>query len=267
MGDYVKFEKRGAVAILTLSRPEKLNAIGEAEDCNDLIDALAALECDPEINAAVLTGAGRAFSAGGNLQGMKDRNGIGPLEHPASTRTNYRSAIQKIPRAFRAIEVPLIAAVNGHAIGVGNDIACMCDIRVSSATAKFATSFIKMGLIPGDGGAWLLQRIVGYSKAAEMILSGEMLNAREALACGLVSKVVEPDQLMPAALDLAGRIAANPARSVRMAKRLLLMGQDNNLDTILEMSAAMQAIAHETADHAEALDAFLNKRQPQFTGL
>lgn len=266
MGDYVQFEQRGHVALLTLNHPDKLNAIGEAQDCFDLIDAIERIGADPQISAAVLTGSGRAFSAGGNLQGMKDRNGIGPLDHPTATRTNYRAAIQRVPRAFRALEVPIIAAVNGHAIGVGNDIACLCDIRIASASAKFAASFIKMGLIPGDGGAWLLQRVVGYSKAAEMILTGDVLTADEALACGLVSKVVEPDVLLDTALAMADRIAANPARALRMAKRLLLTAQDANLDTVLEMSAAMQSIAHETADHAEAVDAFLEKRPPAFTG-
>jgi 2-(1,2-epoxy-1,2-dihydrophenyl)acetyl-CoA isomerase len=266
MGDYVRLEKREKIAILTLNRPDKLNAIGEREDCRDLIAALGEIADDRSISAAILTGEGRAFSAGGNLQGMKDRNGIGPLEHPASTRTNYRSGIQGIPRAFRALEVPIIAAVNGHAIGVGCDIACLCDIRIASDKAKFAASFIKMGLVPGDGGAWLLQRVVGFSKAAELLLTGDPITADEALACGLVSRVVPGDTLMDEALALAGRVAANPARSLRMAKRLLLAAQTSDLDTILEMSAAMQAIAHETADHAEAVDAFLEKRSPTFTG-
>lgn len=266
MGQYVKLEQHGAIAILTLNRPEKLNAIGEVEDCFDLIDALQQIGENRGISAAILTGEGRGFSAGGNLQGMKDRNGIGPLEHPDSTRKNYRRAIQQVPRAFRALEVPIIAAINGHAIGVGNDLACLCDIRIASTKAKFAASFIKMGLIPGDGGAWLLQRVVGYSKAAEMILTGDVLTADEALACGLVSRVVGPEELMNTAMEMAERIAANPARSLRMAKRLLLTAQDANLDTVLEMSAAMQAIAHETADHAEAVDAFLEKRDPKFTG-
>lgn len=266
MGDFVKFEKQGKIAVITLNRPDKLNAIGEPQDCFDLIHALEQLSAIREISVAILTGSGRAFSAGGNLQGMKDRNGIGPLEHPASTRINYRSAIQKVPRAFRDVEVPIIAAVNGHAIGVGNDLACLCDIRIASTKARFAASFIKMGLIPGDGGAWLLQRTVGFSKAAEMIYTGDILSAEQALACGLVSQVVEPDRLMNQALELAGRIAANPARSLRMAKRLLLTAQDSNLDAALEMAATMQAIAHETADHAEAVDAFLEKREAKFTG-
>lgn len=266
MGNFVTIDRLEKIAILTLNRPDKLNAIGEAQDCHDIVDALAEIAADRSVSAAILTGAGRAFSAGGNLQGMKDRNGIGPLEHPASTRTNYRAAVQKIPRAFRDLEVPIIAAINGHAIGLGNDLACLCDIRIASNQAKFAASFIKMGLIPGDGGAWILPRVVGFSKAAEMILTGDVLNAEQALACGLVSQLEDPDDLMDSALALAGRMVANPARSLRMAKRLLVTAQDANLDVVLEMSAAMQAIAHETADHAEALDAFLEKRPPNFTG-
>jgi 2-(1,2-epoxy-1,2-dihydrophenyl)acetyl-CoA isomerase len=266
MGEYVRLEKRGNIAILTLSRPDKLNAIGAHEDCRDLIAAIGAIGEDRDISAAILTGEGRAFSAGGNLQGMKNRNGIGPLEHPASTRTNYRSGIQGIPRAFRSLEVPIIAAVNGHAIGVGCDLACLCDVRIAADTAKFAASFIKMGLVPGDGGAWLLQRVVGYSKAAEMLLTGEAITAEQALAFGLVSRVVPGDTLMDEALALAGLMAANPARTLRMTKRLMVTAQTADLDTILEMSAAMQAIAHETSDHLEAVDAFLEKRSPTFTG-
>ena len=259
-------EKRDRVAILTLNRPDKLNAIAEHEDCQDLIEALGEVAADASISVAILTGAGRAFSAGGNLQAMKDRNGIGPLEHPTSTRTNYRRGIQGIPRAFRAIEVPIIAAVNGHAIGVGCDLACLCDIRIAADNAKFAASFIKMGLVPVDGGAWLLQRVVGYSRAAEMLFTGDVVTAEESRAFGLVSHVVPQEALMESALALAARIAAKPARSLRMSKRLMLTAQNTDLDTILEMSAAMQALAHETDDHAEAVNAFLEKRPPSFSG-
>ncbi|GGD82624.1 crotonase/enoyl-CoA hydratase family protein [Croceicoccus mobilis] len=266
MGDFVQYEKRGQIAVLTLNRPDKLNALASLEDCHDLIAALERIGDDPQISAAVLTGAGRGFSAGGDLQSMKEKNGVANREHPALTRSNYRSGVQKIPRAFRACEVPIVAAINGAAVGLGNDIGCLCDIRIASTHAKFAASFIKIGIIPGDGGAWILPRIVGFSKAAEMILTGDLITAEEALSCGLVSRVVEPDALMDEALAMAERIAANPARSLRMAKRLLLNAQDASLDTILEMSAAMQAVAHETEDHAEAVDAFLAKRPPEFSG-
>jgi enoyl-CoA hydratase/carnithine racemase len=142
----------------------------------------------------------------------------------------------------------------------------MCDIRIAADTARFAESFVRVGLIPGDGGAWLLPRVVGFSKAAEMALTGDMIDAREALACGLVSKVVPDGELMDAARALAARIAANPPHAVRMTKRMLWEGQRVDLASLLEMAAPMQALAHTTADHSEAVDAFLAKRAPEFRG-
>ena len=140
----------------------------------------------------------------------------------------------------------------------------MCDMRIASERASFAESFVKVGIVPGDGGAWLLPRVVGQSKAAEMSFTGEALNPAEALACGLVSKVVPHDALMPSALDLARRIAANPVHSLRLTKRLLREGQHMRLSSLLELSAAFQAIIHETEDHREALDGLLEKRPPVF---
>jgi enoyl-CoA hydratase/carnithine racemase len=197
---------------------------------------------------------------------MKDRTGIGPLETPLATRANYRRGVQRMSRAFHACDVPLIAAVNGFAIGLGNDLACFCDMRIASDKAKFAAGFIKMGLIPGDGGAWALPRAVGYARAAEMLFTGDTLSAEEALAYGLVSRVVPAESLMDEALALAERVAANPPRSLRVAKRLLLDSQALRLNEVLEMSAAYQALVHETPDHHEAIDAFLAKRKPNFTG-
>ncbi len=156
--------------------------------------------------------------------------------------------------------------MNGHAIGLGLDLACLCDVRVCAENAKLASSFVKMGIVPGDGGAWILPRVVGYARAAEMILTGDTITAQDGLAMGLVNKVVPADQVMEQARALAERIAVNPPRSVRLAKRLLREGQHARLPDMLELSAAFQALAHETADHQEAVDAFLEKRTPVFTG-
>ena len=142
----------------------------------------------------------------------------------------------------------------------------MCDLRIAGESAWFAESFVKLGIIPGDGGAWLLQRVVGFSKAAEMALTGDRVKADEALACGLVSRVVPDDQLLDEARALAQRIAVNPTQAVRMTKRLLWAGRSLRLDALLEMSAAMQALAHSTSDHQEAVQAFIDKRAPDFTG-
>lgn len=167
---------------------------------------------------------------------------------------------------FQALEVPVIAAVNGAAIGAGCDLACMCDIRIAAQSAKFAESFVKLGIIAGDGGAWLLPRIVGFSKATELALTGEMIDAEEALAIGLVSRVVPDAELMDSARRLAEKIAANPPHAVRMTKRLLREGQIADLKNSLEMAAAMQSLAHATRDNEEAIDAFIEKRRPNFTG-
>jgi enoyl-CoA hydratase/carnithine racemase len=192
--------------------------------------------------------------------------GIGRLDSPAATRANYRRGVQRVIRALWELEVPSVAAVNGHAIGLGCDLACLCDMRIASEAARFASTFIDVGLVPGDGGAWILPRIVGSSKAAQMIFTGETLDAPQALACGLVSQVVPAAQLLPAARELAQRIAAKPAQALRLAKRLVREGQQQRLSDVLELSAAYQALAHETRDHQEALDAFVEKRKPRFQG-
>jgi 2-(1,2-epoxy-1,2-dihydrophenyl)acetyl-CoA isomerase len=263
---FVLYEKTGRVVVVTLNRPDSRNAVAEHEDCEALVAALHRANDDPEVSALVLTGAGSAFSAGGNLKAMKERNGIGPLATPADTRANYKRGVQRIPLALAEMEIGTIAAVNGHAVGLGLDLACYCDVRICSDKAKLASSFVKMGIVPGDGGAWILPRIIGYARAAEMILTGDTIDAQEALASGLVNKVVPADQVLAEALKVAERIAVNPPRAVRLAKRLLRESQHARLSDVLELSAAFQALAHETADHKEAVDAFLEKRPPVFTG-
>jgi 2-(1,2-epoxy-1,2-dihydrophenyl)acetyl-CoA isomerase len=263
---FVLYAQRERIVTLTLNSAATRNAIGTLEDCEDIAAALARAQADAGVSCIVLTGAGSAFSAGGNLKGMKERRGIGRLDAPVATRDNYRRGVQRVIRALWDCELPMIAAINGHAIGLGLDLACLCDLRIAADSAKFASSFIKMGLIPGDGGAWVLPRTVGLANAAELILTGDTIGAMQAKAMGLVSQVVPAEQLLPAADALAQRVVANPARALRLAKRLLREGQQQRLSDVLELSAAMQALAHETADHTEAVDAFLEKRSPSFTG-
>jgi enoyl-CoA hydratase/carnithine racemase len=254
------------IATITLNRPELRNPISDMDLIEALLDTLQAMEDDPAVRVAILTGAGSAFSAGGNLKAMMPDSGGLNASLPARTRRNYKSGIQRLPLAFAALEVPVIAAVNGPAIGAGLDLACMCDLRVAAESAKFAESFVKLGIIPGDGGAWLIQRIVGFSKAAELTLTGETIDAAEALRIGLVNQVVPDAELMTAARAFAMRIACNPSFAVRMAKRLIWDAQSMSIGQILEMSAAMQAVAHATKDNAEAVNAFLEKRKPVFKG-
>lgn len=259
-------QRDGAILTVTLNLPEKRNPISD----NDMVDALcAAMETadkDIDVRCVILTGAGSAFSSGGDLKQMAPDVGSLRSSRPVQTRRNYKYGIQRLPMLFQALEVPVIAAVNGPAIGAGCDLACMCDIRIASENARFAESFVKLGIIPGDGGAWLLPRIVGFSKATELALTGEQIDAQEARRIGLVSDVVAADELLAAAKVIADKIAANPPHAVRMTKRLLREGQTADLKNILEMSAAMQAIVHATSDNDEAINAFLEKRAPNFTG-
>ncbi|NBU25303.1 MAG: hypothetical protein EBS39_06755 [Gammaproteobacteria bacterium] len=155
--------------------------------------------------------------------------------------------------------------LHGEAIGAGLDLACMCDMRIASESATFAESFVRVGIVPGDGGAWLLPRAVGAAKAAEMAFTGDPISAAEALACGLISRVVPADSLLEEARALAGRIARNPSGILRMTKRLLREAVHNTLDSVLETSAAYQSLAHMSADHHEAVRAFIEKRPPKFS--
>lgn len=263
---FATYEKSGRVAVVTMNRPEARNAIGTVEDCDDLAAALMRANHDRDVSALILTGAGKAFCSGGDLKSIRERTGIGPQSPPDATRSNYRRGVHTIIRALAEVEVATIAAINGPAIGLGLDIGILCDMRVAAASAKLASSFVKVGIIPGDGGAWILTQAIGPSRAAEMILTGDTIDAAEALRIGLVNKVAPDDKLMDEARALAERVAVNPPRAVRMAKRLLRESQHGRLSDVLELSAAFQALAHETADHKEAVDAFSEKRKPNFTG-
>lgn len=265
MTDLVLTDLDDGVATVTLNRPDMRNAISDADMVDTLVARIRALDADPVVRVIILTGAGSAFSSGGNLKYMKPGSGLVD-ELPLRTRVNYRRGIQRLPLLFEQIEVPVIAAVNGPAVGAGCDLACMCDMRIAAESARFAESFVKLGIISGDGGAWLLPRIVGFSKACEMAFTGDPIDADEALAFGLVSKVVPDAELADHARALARRIAANPPHAVRLTKRLLCEGRHVRIDTLLELSACMQSMAHATPDYEEAVTAFLEKRKPNFKG-
>jgi len=254
----------GPVALLTLNRPHTRNAL----DGDDMYAAFESvfdeLNRHHAVRAAVLTGAGSAFCSGGNIARMRDREGMfaGDAREIAA---QYRRGIQRIPRAFQQLDVPIIAAVNGPAIGAGCDLACMCDIRIASRDARFAESFVKVGIVPGDGGCWLLPRIVGLSNAARLAFTGEPIDADEALRLGLVSEVTAAQALLPSALALARRIAVNPPQALRWTKRLLRHAANATLDEALDAAGVLQGQAHHTADHAEAVRAFFEKRAPVFS--
>jgi len=259
------FEKDGPVVTLTINRPEMRNPLGEEGDGELFAEAASRINADRDVRCAVLTGAGKAFSAGGNVKAMKARSGAfaGAGVH---IRERYRNGIHRLVRAIWGIEVPLIAVVNGPAIGLGNDVACLADIRIASDGAIFGATFLKIGLVPGDGGAWILPRTVGQSRASELFFTGDTIDASTALAWGLVNKVVPGAGLMAEARAMALRICRQPPDVLRMTKKLMREGQTASFDTIMEMSAAMQSLAHLTADHGEAVSAFFEKREAQYKG-
>ncbi|MGE0595847.1 MAG: enoyl-CoA hydratase-related protein [Hyphomonadaceae bacterium] len=264
---FAAYEASGRVATITLNRPESRNAIATVEDCDDIAAAVARAEADPAITVAIITGAGKAFSSGGDLKSIRERTGIGPSKvTPEGTRRNYRRGVHTAIKALATTEVVTIGAINGSAIGLGLDIAAVCDMRVMAASAKVASSFVKVGIIPGDGGAHVLTSLLGRALASELVLTGDTIDAETALKIGLINKIADDDKLMDEARALAERVAVNPPRAVRMAKRLLLEAQHSRLHDVLELSAAFQALAHETADHKEAVDAFAEKRNPRFSG-
>ncbi|MFZ9049285.1 MAG: crotonase/enoyl-CoA hydratase family protein [Steroidobacteraceae bacterium] len=253
------------VATLQINRPQSLNTLGAVGDGAAFRTVCDRVNADPEIRCAILTGAGKAFSAGGDVKAMRARTGVFAGDG-AAIRGGYRREIHGLSRALYGLEVPLVAAVNGPAIGLGCDVACLADLRLASDRASFAVTFLKVGLIPGDGGAWLLPRVVGHAKAAEMLFTGESLDATAAAACGLVSRVVPHDELMAAATTLARRIAAQPGQALRLAKSLLRQGRESSYDQLMELSATAQALCHLSSDHVEGLDAVLERRPPRFHG-
>ncbi|HEV2653007.1 MAG TPA: enoyl-CoA hydratase-related protein, partial [Rhizomicrobium sp.] len=181
-------------------------------------------------------------------------------------RDRYRNGIHRIVKSLWHLEVPLIAAVNGPAIGLGNDVACLADMRIAADTAIFGATFLKIGLVPGDGGSWILPRVIGHARAAELFFTGDTIDATTALSWGLISRVVPAASLMEEANKLAAKIARQPPDVLRMTKKMMREGQNVSFDVVMEMSAAYQALAHLTEDHKEAVAAFFEKRPGVFKG-
>lgn len=252
------------IAWLTLDRPDARNAWSD-EMLAGFCASLDHLEANDNVRVVILTGAGPAFSAGGDLKAMRDHTGMfagGPVE----LRSRYIRGIQSIPRRMARFDKPVIAAMNGHAIGAGLDLACMCDLRVCADHARLGSTFVKVGLIPGDGGATLLSRVVGFPKALELILSGRVIDASTALSIGLVTAVVPADSLRDTARTYAEEICTSAPLAVRLAKRACYRSHDLPLEHALELAATYQGIVQNTADHAEGVAAILERRTPTFAG-
>jgi 2-(1,2-epoxy-1,2-dihydrophenyl)acetyl-CoA isomerase len=252
----VEVSRDGSVTTITLNRSDVLNAF-TASMHRELVEALKDAR-DPDVRAVVVTGAGRGFCVGQDLNEFRDaaRDVGGRL------RDSYHPTVF----AIRALEKPVIAAVNGPAAGAGLSIACGCDLRIAADSASFVPAFINIGLVPDCGGTYFVHRLLGYARAFEWLTSGRRLSAAEAHAWGLVSEVVEDGALAARAAELARTLAEMPTRGIGMTKRLLDQAAARTLEEQLELEAQLQAAATQTEDFREGVAAFLEKRQPAFSG-
>jgi 2-(1,2-epoxy-1,2-dihydrophenyl)acetyl-CoA isomerase len=253
----VETSRDGAVLTITLNRPDVLNAFNSGMH-RTLAAALKEAR-DAPVRAVVITGAGRGFCVGQDLTEFREA----PGDIGSRLRGNYHPNI----RAIRALEKPVIAAVNGAAAGAGMSLACACDVRIAADSATFVPAFINIGLIPDSGGSYFVTRILGPARAFEWLASGKKLTAAEAHAWGLVSEVVDAEQLSARAGELATQFAALPTRAIGMTKRLLDHAVNASLEDQLEREAQLQTAATQTADFEEGVAAFLEKRPPTFKGV
>jgi enoyl-CoA hydratase/carnithine racemase len=263
MADSVLYEQKGRTVLLTLNRPDTRNALS-----SDIIDQLVAglekANADRSVGCVVLTGQGRAFCSGGPLNEIRRMH---EERHPADRMKQwYRSGVHRLPKCIQSLDIVSIAAVNGFAIGAGCDLAAMCDLRIAGASALFNESFLNLGIIPGDGGAWLLTRIIGIARTKEMLFSPKGVNAEKALAWGLVNRVAPDESLVEEAVAWAEEIASLPPEALRQAKRLVQRVERATLDEHLEQAVDIQVQLQRLEDHAEALDALQAKRKPTFKG-
>ncbi|WP_298470953.1 crotonase/enoyl-CoA hydratase family protein [uncultured Erythrobacter sp.] len=261
----LSINRAGSIATITIDRADTMNPLGAPGDGDEFARVCTEINRDLETRCVILTGAGRAFSAGGDIKAMRDKTGTFGGNPPAIS-DGYRDNIHQMLRALYGLRVPVIAAINGPAIGLGCDVACLADIRIASDKAMFGVTFLKLGIIPGDGGTWILPRVIGQSRAAELFYTGDVIDAATAQDWGLVSRVVPHDDLLAEAQTLASKIAAMPPHGLRQAKNLLRQGQQVSYDTALEMAANTQAMMHMTQDHAEGVAALIEKRPPTFKG-
>ena len=252
----VETQRDGAVLTIALNRPDVLNAFNAA--MHEALGAALEEAGDASVRAVVLTGAGRGFCVGQDLTEFRESAGdIGDR-----LRSNYHPNVL----AIRRLEKPVIAAVNGAAAGAGLSFACACDLRIAADSASFVPAFINIGLVPDSGGTYFIAHLLGYARAFEWMTSGRKLTAAEAHQWGLVSEVVEADRLAERAAEVAAEYAARPTRGVGMTKRLFGQAFENTLEEQLELEADLQTAATRTNDFKEGVAAFLEKRDPEFTG-
>jgi 2-(1,2-epoxy-1,2-dihydrophenyl)acetyl-CoA isomerase len=262
MADELLFDKLNKIATITLNRPDKLNTFHDGM-LADWAAALRECQADAEVNVVVLTGAGRVFCAGGDISQMGQSQ-----SNPALQMGEYlRHNVHPVARAVDALQKPYLCALNGTATGAGLDMALMTDMRYAARSARFAETYVKVGLVPGDGGAFLLPRLVGLTKALEMLWSGDFISAEEAERIGLVSKVFDDDNLMAETYAFAERLANGPSVAIRLMKRAVYQFLHTDFLSSLEAVTGPMGVAASTEDHREATAAFFEKRPPTFKGV
>lgn len=259
MADAVRFELTGHVALITLAKPDSMNAFSDPEILDGLNAAEERLRTDRSIRAAVITGTGKAFSSGGNVKDMAAKTEMFAGDALA-IRNNYMDRILSLTPKLWELEVPLIAAVNGDAVGAGLDLACLCDMRFVSRSARFSASFARIGIAPGDGGAWLLARMIRPDHAARLMLTGDIVDAEEADRLGLVTALCEPGTELPRAMEMARAIARNPPHALRLTKKLMRAAAGPDFRAHLDYCAAVQGLLHASTDHADAIRAFFDAK-------
>ncbi|NLI80197.1 MAG: enoyl-CoA hydratase [Deltaproteobacteria bacterium] len=261
----ILFHVEEGVATLTLNRPDIRNAITHEEIIAEVKAVCRFVNENKNIQVLLFSATDPAFSSGGNVKDMKDKKGMF-YGSPAEIMENYRHNIQDVLLSVYNVEAPTIAAVNGAAIGAGCGLALMCDIRIASRKAMFGETFLNVGLIPGDGSAFTLPRTIGMGAACELIFTAETIDAETALQMRLVNHVVDHEQLMPKAREIAAKIASKPPQALRLTKRLLRAAQFATLPETMDKAAGYQALCHFTEDHMEALSAMFEKRAPKYAG-
>ena len=254
------YRTEGNVAILTINRPEAKNSFSP-EMLTLWRQFLEEAKSDNQVRVIVLTGKGDTFCSGGDIREMAE----GRLRSWDMKKFLWEG-VHRIIFALEDLDKPVIAAINGAAMGAGLDMAIMCDLRVCSDRAKLSESYILLGIVPGDGGAYFLPRLIGIGKALELLLTGDILSPQEALEIGLVNRVVDHDRLMEETMMLAERIASKPPLAIRMVKRAVYQGQTSTLRSHLDYISSQIALLSETQDHQEAARSFLEKRKPIFEG-
>lgn len=261
MTDQILFAVEDGIATLTLNRPERMNAF-TFEMIDAWVERIQQVRLDDAIKVLVVTGAGKAFCAGGDIVEMKDRLAQTPLQR----KNELWTRIQRIPLSLEDLDKPVLMAVNGAATGAGMDLALQGDLRYAAAGARFAETYVRVGLVPGAGGTWYLPRVVGVAKALELFWTADFVDGAEAERIGLVNKVVPDAELLPHVYGVARKIAGSAMLAARLIKRAVYQGMRTDLRTSLDMISSHYAVVTAGDDHREAVDAFIEKRKPNFEG-